>query len=142
MRGVRSVGSPSPGGTRLVRPRGCCRCSGFCRCWATNPHPWWPLTALRVPRCLCLLRAGRWKAVEICRVHLKKKKTIYFYYYYYYIFLLLALVSLADVAAGGGRGSGVIAWHLGASLSSPFSSSAAVAKDFFNYRLKYNFDGK
>lgn len=59
-------------------------------------------------------------------------------------FPLLALVSLADVAAGGGKGSSVIAWDLGAFLSSPFRSrsSAAVAKDFCNYRLKYNFDGK
>lgn len=71
------------------------------------------------------------------------------WFFLYFLFLsfffpLLALVSLADVAAGGGKGSTVIAWDLGAFLSSPFRSrsSAAVAKDFCNYRLKYNFDGK
>lgn len=65
-------------------------------------------------------------------------------FFLYNFFPLLALVSLADVAAGGGKGSTVIAWDLGAFLSSPFRSrsSAAVAKDFCNYRLKYNFDGK
>lgn len=54
------------------------------------------------------------------------------FYFLLFFFLPLALVSLADVAAGGGRGSSVIAWDLGASLSSPFSSPAAagVAKDF------------
>lgn len=51
---------------------------------------------------------------------------------FFFFFPPLALVSLADVAAGGGRGSSVIAWDLGASLSSPFSSpaGAGVAKDF------------
>lgn len=58
--------------------------------------------------------------------------TLVAFIFYYFFFLPLALVSLADVAAGGGRGSSVIAWDLGASLSSPFSSPAAagVAKDF------------
>lgn len=67
-----------------------------------------------------------------------------FFVGFFFFLLLLALVSLADVAAGGGQGSSVIAWDLGASVSSPFSScsSAAVAKDFCNYRLKYSFDGK
>jgi len=55
-----------------------------------------------------------------------------------------ALVSLADVAAGGGRGSGVIAGDLGAALSPALSSrsGAAVAKDFCNSRLTYDFDGR
>ena len=80
--------------------------------------------------CVCQLRAGvSGKAVETYRVRLLGFLLLFFYYF----FPLLALVSLADVAAGGGKGSSVIAWDLGASLSSPFSScsSAAVAKDFF-----------
>lgn len=49
-----------------------------------------------------------------------------------------------DVAAGGGRGSGVIAGDLGAALSPALSSrsGAAVAKDFCNSRLTYDFDGR
>lgn len=125
-----------------------------CSCWATNFHPWWPLTALRAPRVRVPLRAGvSGKVVETCGVRLLGVGFLGFVWFcgvgvfcwgFFFFLLLLALVSLADVAAGGGQGSSVIAWDLGASVSSPFSScsSAAVAKDFCNYRLKYSFDGK
>lgn len=75
-----------------------------------------------------LLGVGFWGFVWFCGVR-------GFFLFFLFFLLLLALVSLADVAAGGGQGSSVIAWDLGASVSSPLSScsSAAVAKDFCNY---------
>jgi len=76
---------------------------------------------------------GRWRPVGFgCWVCCFVGFIFYLFFFSPPLTPFLALVSLADVAAGGGGGSGVIAWDLGASLSSPFSplSGAAVAKGF------------